>query len=54
MVFIQFSLVFIYGSRDLIDFYMGFMFFSKVVHLFLEMHDVQTINCRCKEVYMHD
>ena len=54
MVFIQFSLVFMYGSRVSIDFYMVFIVFFRRVHVFLEMHDVQTIKCKCKEVCMHD
>ena len=37
----EFSLIFTWVS----------WFFFRSVHLFLEMHDVQTINCKCKEVY---
>jgi hypothetical protein len=28
--------------------------FFQSVHWFLEIHAVQTINCKCIEVYMHD
>ena len=31
-----------------------FSWFFRSFHLFLEMPDVQNINCRCKEVYIHD
>ena len=54
MVFVQFSLLFIDCSRVFIDFYMVFTFFFRSCHWPLEIHDVQTIYCRCIEVYMHD
>ena len=63
MVFFHFSIVFYFLCFSSICAWGSFSFhlFSFLVpelfidfHLFLEIHDVPTTNCRCKEVYMHD
>ena len=51
MIVPQFSSIF---STVFIDSYMVFIYFCWSLAWFLEMHDVQTINCTCIEVYMRD